>query len=135
MFTNIARGPRTRLMSVMVNSRFLLADCPHPTCNAHGYCVEGTCICKKGWKGTDCSQMDKDALQCLPDCSGHGTFDLDTQTCTCEPRWSGEDCSRGKYYLKPVLKLQRCTKTMCIPYLLLTVPLRSLNCKCTLTVL
>lgn len=40
--------------------------------------------------------MDKDALQCLPDCSGHGTFDLDTQTCTCEPRWSGEDCSRGK---------------------------------------
>ncbi|KAI4462797.1 teneurin and n-acetylglucosamine-1-phosphodiester alpha-n-acetylglucosaminidase [Holotrichia oblita] len=69
-------------------------DCPHPTCNAHGYCLEGTCICKKGWKGVDCSQMDKDALQCLPDCSGHGTFDLDTQTCTCEPRWSGDDCSR-----------------------------------------
>ncbi|XP_068907175.1 teneurin-m isoform X4 [Tenebrio molitor] len=69
-------------------------DCPHPTCSAHGYCVEGSCICKKGWKGPDCSQMDKDALQCLPDCSGHGTFDLDTQTCTCEPRWSGEDCSR-----------------------------------------
>ncbi|GJQ83081.1 hypothetical protein Trydic_g20093 [Trypoxylus dichotomus] len=69
-------------------------DCPHPTCNGHGYCLEGTCLCKKGWKGTDCSQMDKDALQCLPDCSGHGTFDLDTQTCTCEPRWSGDDCSR-----------------------------------------
>ncbi|XP_022901485.2 teneurin-m isoform X3 [Onthophagus taurus] len=69
-------------------------DCPHPTCNAHGYCLEGTCICKKGWKGVDCSQMDKDALQCLPDCSGHGTFDLDTQTCTCEARWSGDDCSK-----------------------------------------
>ncbi|XP_017767897.1 PREDICTED: teneurin-m isoform X2 [Nicrophorus vespilloides] len=69
-------------------------DCPHPNCRGHGYCVEGTCICKKGWKGVDCGQMDKDALQCLPDCSGHGTFDLDTQTCTCEPRWSGEDCSR-----------------------------------------
>lgn len=41
--------------------------------------------------------MDKDALQCLPDCSGHGTFDLETQTCTCEPRWSSEDCSKGKY--------------------------------------
>ncbi|CAH1124665.1 unnamed protein product [Ceutorhynchus assimilis] len=70
------------------------ADCPHPTCSSHGYCLEGSCICKKGWKGQDCSQMDKEALQCLPDCSGHGSFDLESQTCTCEPRWSGEDCSK-----------------------------------------
>ncbi|KAK9876572.1 hypothetical protein WA026_013952 [Henosepilachna vigintioctopunctata] len=70
------------------------ADCPHPNCSGHGYCVEGSCICKKGWKGPDCAQMDKEALQCLPDCSGHGNFDLDSQTCTCEPRWSGEDCSK-----------------------------------------
>ncbi|XP_050300174.1 teneurin-m isoform X3 [Anthonomus grandis grandis] len=70
------------------------ADCPHPTCSGHGYCLEGSCICKKGWKGADCSQMDKEALQCLPDCSGHGSFDLESQTCTCEPRWSGEDCSK-----------------------------------------
>ncbi|XP_066154380.1 teneurin-m isoform X3 [Euwallacea fornicatus] len=69
-------------------------DCPHPTCSSHGYCLEGSCICKKGWKGADCSQMDKEALQCLPDCSGHGSFDLESQTCTCEPRWSGEDCSK-----------------------------------------
>uniref|UniRef100_A0A182HVZ3 Teneurin-2 n=1 Tax=Anopheles arabiensis TaxID=7173 RepID=A0A182HVZ3_ANOAR len=69
-------------------------DCPHPTCTGHGFCAEGTCICKKGWKGPDCATMDQDALQCLPDCSGHGTFDLDTQTCTCEPKWSGEDCSK-----------------------------------------
>lgn len=40
--------------------------------------------------------MDQDALQCLPDCTGHGTFDLDTQTCNCEPKWSGDDCSKGK---------------------------------------
>ncbi|XP_055530568.1 teneurin-m isoform X1 [Wyeomyia smithii] len=69
-------------------------DCPHPTCSGHGFCAEGTCICKKGWKGPDCATMDQDALQCLPDCSGHGTFDLDSQTCTCEPKWSGEDCSQ-----------------------------------------
>lgn len=69
-------------------------DCPHPNCSGHGFCADGTCICKKGWKGTDCATMDQDALQCLPDCSGHGTFDLDTQTCTCESKWSGDDCSK-----------------------------------------
>ncbi|EFN78238.1 Teneurin-3 [Harpegnathos saltator] len=69
-------------------------DCPHPTCSGHGFCAEGTCICKKGWKGADCSQMDKEALQCLPDCSGHGNFDLETQTCLCESMWSGDDCSK-----------------------------------------
>ncbi|XP_055907187.1 teneurin-m isoform X3 [Eupeodes corollae] len=69
-------------------------DCPHPTCSAHGFCADGTCICKKGWKGPDCATMDQDALQCLPDCSGHGTFDLDAQTCHCEAKWSGDDCSK-----------------------------------------
>ncbi|XP_055694710.1 teneurin-m isoform X3 [Lutzomyia longipalpis] len=69
-------------------------DCPHPTCSGHGFCADGTCICKKGWKGLDCATMDKDALQCLPDCSGHGTFNLDTQVCNCEAKWSGDDCSK-----------------------------------------
>ncbi|XP_055383652.1 teneurin-m isoform X3 [Condylostylus longicornis] len=69
-------------------------DCPHPTCSGHGFCVEGVCICKKGYKGLDCGSTDHDALQCLPDCSGHGTFDLDTQTCHCENKYSGDDCSK-----------------------------------------
>ncbi|CAH2092375.1 unnamed protein product [Euphydryas editha] len=69
-------------------------DCPHPTCSGRGFCIEGACVCKKGWKGLDCATMDKDALQCLPDCSGHGTFDVETQTCTCHARWSGDDCSK-----------------------------------------
>lgn len=75
--------------------KLYLVDCPHPTCNGHGICLDGTCVCKKGWKGLDCSQADKDALQCLPDCSGHGKFDIEAQTCNCDPLWSGEDCSRG----------------------------------------
>lgn len=82
-----------------LHNNLIAADCPHPTCSGHGFCAEGTCICKKGWKGPDCAVMDQEALQCLPDCSGHGTFDLDTQICTCEQRWSGEDCSKGKYLI------------------------------------
>ncbi|KAJ1529492.1 hypothetical protein ONE63_006265 [Megalurothrips usitatus] len=70
-------------------------DCPHPNCTGHGYCTpEGSCLCKRGWKGADCSITDSDALQCLPNCSGHGTFDLETQTCSCERMWSGDDCSK-----------------------------------------
>lgn len=70
-------------------------DCPHPTCSGHGYCAEGVCICKKGWKGLDCATTDDDA--CLPDCNNHGVFDFDTQVCRCEKNWTGDDCSKGKF--------------------------------------
>lgn len=55
-------------------------------------------MCKKGWKGLDCSEPDNEALQCLPDCSGHGLFNLETQGCSCEPQWTGEDCSKRKEF-------------------------------------
>lgn len=44
----------------------IAVDCPHPSCNGHGLCVNGTCMCKKGWRGVDCASTDKEALQCLP---------------------------------------------------------------------
>ena len=94
-------------------------DCPDPTCSEHGFCVDGSCICKKGWKGLDCGILDEEARQCLPDCtgisqvffkfslelgiflfrefffnrSGHGVFDLEAQKCDCFEGWVGDDCS------------------------------------------
>ena len=68
-------------------------DCPDPTCSDHGFCVDGSCVCKKGWKGDDCSLMDEEARQCLPDCSGNGYFDLEDGQCVCKDGWVGDDCS------------------------------------------
>ena len=74
-----------------------IVDCPHPTCSGHGWCVNGTCICQKGWRSPDCSKMDDAALQCLPDCSGHGHFDLVGQQCECDPEWTGSECDKSKF--------------------------------------
>ncbi|CAL4063225.1 unnamed protein product [Meganyctiphanes norvegica] len=69
-------------------------DCPHPTCSGHGWCVSGSCVCQKGWRGAACDAMDDAALQCLPDCSGHGHFDLESHQCVCDPEWTGSECSK-----------------------------------------
>ncbi|KAA0190904.1 hypothetical protein HAZT_HAZT005296 [Hyalella azteca] len=73
-----------------------VVECPHPTCSGHGWCVNGTCICQKGWRDTDCAKMDDAALQCLPDCSMHGNFDLESQECVCEPQWTGSECDKSE---------------------------------------
>ena len=73
-----------------------LADCPDPNCAGHGFCVEGSCVCRKGWRGPNCDQLDHEARQCLPDCSGHGEFDLEAKKCICKGQWTGRDCSKGK---------------------------------------
>lgn len=32
--------------------------------------------------------------QCLPRCSDHGTYDLESGSCVCEGHWTGVDCSQ-----------------------------------------
>ncbi|XP_012287191.1 teneurin-a isoform X2 [Orussus abietinus] len=69
-------------------------DCPDPNCSGHGACVTGKCYCKAGWQGERCNQIDQQVYQCLPGCSEHGTYDLESAACICEEHWTGVDCSQ-----------------------------------------
>ncbi|XP_038105737.1 teneurin-a isoform X4 [Culex quinquefasciatus] len=70
-------------------------DCIDPSCAGHGTCVSGQCYCKAGWQGEDCSIVDQQVYQCLPTCSDHGTYDLETGSCVCDRHWTGVDCSQA----------------------------------------
>lgn len=72
----------------------IAADCPDPSCSGHGACVAGKCYCKAGWQGERCNQVDQRVYQCLPGCSEHGTYDLESAACICEEHWTGIDCSQ-----------------------------------------
>lgn len=75
-----------------------VVDCPDPLCSNHGACVEGQCFCKAGWQGENCEIIDQQVYQCLPDCSEHGTYDLEKGECVCEANWTGPHCSQGRNF-------------------------------------
>ncbi|CRK90588.1 CLUMA_CG004290, isoform A [Clunio marinus] len=70
-------------------------DCQDPTCSEHGSCVSGQCFCKAGWQGENCETRDQQVYQCLPGCSDHGHYDLETGSCNCDHHWTGHDCSQA----------------------------------------
>ncbi|CAM4720009.1 teneurin-1 isoform X1 [Lepidochelys kempii] len=65
-------------------------DCLDPMCSGRGVCVQGECHCSAGWGGVNCETS---LPVCQDQCSGHGTFLVDTGICSCEPKWTGSDCS------------------------------------------
>lgn len=92
----VSKCPNTSNTCNKVNLNcFIAEDCLDPWCNGHGSCVLGRCYCKAGWQGANCSQLDQKVYQCLPGCSEHGTYDLETGACICEEFWTGLDCSQG----------------------------------------
>eukprot|EP00163_Fabomonas_tropica_P014800 TRINITY_DN2690_c0_g1_i15.p1 TRINITY_DN2690_c0_g1~~TRINITY_DN2690_c0_g1_i15.p1 ORF type:complete len:831 (-),score=166.25 TRINITY_DN2690_c0_g1_i15:672-3164(-) len=62
-------------------------NCPGE-CTINGACVNGTCICKAGWTGLDCSMQ-----ACPNSCSGNGDCNAETGKCICTQPWKGADCS------------------------------------------
>uniref|UniRef100_A0A803TF16 Teneurin transmembrane protein 1 n=1 Tax=Anolis carolinensis TaxID=28377 RepID=A0A803TF16_ANOCA len=63
-----------------------LDDCLDPMCSGHGVCVQGECHCSMGWGGVNCETS---LPVCQEQCSGHGTFLLDSGMCQCEEGWIG----------------------------------------------
>ena len=64
------------------------------SCSDHGTClVTGNCTCLTGWTGVGCH-----VVQCLNDCSGHGSClalePPDTPRCECLEGYFATDCSK-----------------------------------------
>ncbi|XP_037532714.1 N-acetylglucosamine-1-phosphodiester alpha-N-acetylglucosaminidase [Nematolebias whitei] len=62
--------------------------CQPSNCSGHGQCVNGKCLCQKGWRGVAC-----DSLFCQPPaCGSHGVCSEDG--CICDAGWRGKNCSQ-----------------------------------------
>lgn len=78
------------------NISYRINGCPsavsHHDCSNQGDCIDGECICDRGYKGIACHQP-----VCPANCSetlGQGRCDLDTGGCVCGRDFTGDDCSQ-----------------------------------------
>uniref|UniRef100_A0A8C1W1X2 Si:dkey-237h12.3 n=1 Tax=Cyprinus carpio TaxID=7962 RepID=A0A8C1W1X2_CYPCA len=65
-------------------------DCVNSSCSGHGSCLHGQCHCTSGWTGSNCETQ---LSMCPEHCTGHGTFQSETNSCICDVNWTGPDCS------------------------------------------
>lgn len=55
-------------------------------CHEHGHCINGTCVCERGYGGDNC-----DILTCPLGCSGKNGV-CENGVCKCKLGWRGERC-------------------------------------------
>lgn len=66
-------------------------------CSDQGACVNGTCQCRPGYIGEDCS-----LVYCANNCSKKGV--CKTGFCVCQDGFAGDDCNSGESFnLKSIL--------------------------------
>ena len=46
--------------------------------------------------GRNCERRNTVLMQCLPDCSTHGEFDVENGKCNCHNHWTGRECNISK---------------------------------------
>ena len=78
-------------------SFIILGDCYDKKCSGHGLCQNAQCICDIGWIGRNCERRNSVLMQCLPDCSSHGDFDVESGKCNCHDHWTGRECNISKF--------------------------------------
>ncbi|XP_041843799.1 N-acetylglucosamine-1-phosphodiester alpha-N-acetylglucosaminidase isoform X2 [Melanotaenia boesemani] len=61
--------------------------CQPANCSGHGDCMDGHCLCQKGWHGDAC-----DSLVCQSACGPHGL--CTPNGCVCDAGWRGKNCSQ-----------------------------------------
>lgn len=91
---------RRTAVQVKQSAKASHSNCPIKCLNG-GMCVDGSCQCKRGFAGMDCSR-----LGCASNCNQHGYCDLSSTPaqCLCQGGWSGVECEISPEQAKQAAK-------------------------------